>query len=74
MLDGFNRNQLAGGVQDGDLAKPTPGIQRRVAEELIDRAVILGAATLDGVVHDALAFVDGRVAGGLHLELIDSVD
>ena len=70
MLEGLDR-QI--GRRIGDLSKPAPGIQRGIPEELVDRAVILGATLLDAVVHHALAFVDGRVACGLHLELVDRV-
>ena len=36
--------------------------------------MVLVAALLDGVVLNALAFVDGGVAAGLNLELVDRID
>src|SRR5208337_3649113 len=70
----FDRLDWNTGSRIGGLAPEAPGIQRRIAEEFVDRTVLLGAALLDGVVHDALAFIDGRVASGLHLELVDGVN
>src|SRR5208282_3499991 len=58
----------------GNLTEPTPGIEGGVAEELVDGTVELVAAVLNRVVHEALAFIHGPVAYGLHLELIDSID
>src|ERR1700733_1236473 len=71
MLDGLGGKSSC---RVGYLAEPTPGIEGGVAEELVDGAVVLVAAVLDGVVHEALAFIHGPVANGLYLELIDSID
>src|ERR1700689_3990021 len=71
MLDGLGGKSSC---RVGYLAEPTPGIEGGVAEELVDGAVVLVAAVLDGVVHEALAFIHGPVADGLHLELIDRID
>ncbi len=72
MLDRLFR--LAGSRVESGRTEEAPSIQRSVTEELVDGAVKLIAALLDGVVLNALAFVDGRVAAGLDLELIDCVN
>jgi hypothetical protein len=71
MLDGLD--WLAGGGI-GNGAEEAPCVEGSVAEELVDGTVIFVAASFDGVVLNALAFVDGLIAAGLHVELIDSVD
>ena len=55
-------------------AEESPGVEGRIAEELVHGSVILDAALLDAVVLNSLAFIDGGVSAGLHLELVDRID
>ena len=51
----------------------TPGIQSRVAEELKEGAMELVTSSLDGIGLNALSLIEGRVACGLDLKLIDRI-
>ena len=55
-------------------AEEAPGIQSSIAEELVDRTVILVTTRFHGVVLNSLALINGRVAARLHVELIHCID